>query len=190
MSRVLILYATHHGQTRSIALAIAERLRDRGNVVDLADVREWHRLRPVGDYDAVVLGSRVELGRHASEMLAFIQSQHDALCRVPTAFFSVSMAASNPDAGVDPEQYMLKTFAQLGWHPVLSAAFAGGLPYRRYNWVTRLVMKHVSRKAGHPTDTSRNHELTDWRRVTMFADKVAYIAGAAPTVEAPQLQMN
>ncbi len=189
MARVLILYATHHGQTRAVALAIAQRLRNGGNEVDLADVREWHRLPRAASYDAVVLGSRVEFGRHAGELLSYICAQRGALSRVPTAFFSVSMAASKPGGGEDPEQYMAKAFAQVAWHPVLSAAFGGALPYRTYNWVTRLVMKRVSRKAGHPTDTSRNHELTDWTRVAAFADRIAYIAGGAERVE-PRQQVN
>ena len=185
MPRVLILYATHHGQTRTVAMAIAQHLRTRGHVVELGDVRDWQRLPPPEDFDAVVLGSRVEVGRHAPELLAYITSRRAALCRVPTAFFSVSMAAAKPDAGPDPEGYLARTFTQLGWHPVLATAFAGGLPYRSYNWFIRLVMKQIARSKGAPTDTSQNHELTDWSAVTAFADKVAYIAGGPVAVAPP-----
>ena len=185
MPRVLVLYATHHGQTRAIAVALAQRLRERGNTVELADVRDWQRLAPPEEFDAVVFGSRIEVGRHAPEMLAYIATRRAILAKLPTAFFSVSMAASKPDAGPDPEGYLAKTFAHLDWHPVLSTAFAGGLPYRRYNWMMRLVMKQIARRSGGPTDTSRDHELTDWEAVAAFADKVAYIAGGARAAAPP-----
>jgi menaquinone-dependent protoporphyrinogen oxidase len=82
------------------------------------------------DYDAVVLGSRVELGRHAPELLAYVRAHRDALRATPTAFFSVSMAAANASAGADPEHYMQTTFDALAWHPTMSVAFGGALPYR------------------------------------------------------------
>ena len=34
-------------------------------------------------------------------------------------------------------------------------------------------MKLISKRAGHPTDTSRDHEMTDWASVGAFADAIA-----------------
>jgi menaquinone-dependent protoporphyrinogen oxidase len=95
---------------------------------------------------------------------------------IPTAFFSVSGAASSPQAGPDPNGYMDATFDELDWHPTLAKAFAGGLPYRKYNVILRFFMKRVSRAAGHTTDTSRNHEMTNWEAVRLFAEDVASLA--------------
>ena len=46
MSRVLVVYASHFGQTRSVAQRLGERLRDRGHEVDLANASDGisHRL--------------------------------------------------------------------------------------------------------------------------------------------------
>src|SRR5438067_2060670 len=111
MSRVLILYASHYGQTRAIAEHIAQRLRLRDHDVDLVDAGATaDRLPPPEDYDVVVLGSRVELGRHGSDVLEYIRAHRDELAKMPTAFFSVSMSASRMNAGDDPSGYMMSTF--------------------------------------------------------------------------------
>jgi menaquinone-dependent protoporphyrinogen oxidase len=194
MNRVLVVYASHYGQTRAIAEKIAQRLRLREHVVDLLDAGGKIQLPAPESYDVVVLGSRIELGRHSSDVLDYIREHREALAKMPTAFFSVSMSASQATAGDDPKGYLMKTFDTLGWHPVQQVAFAGALPYRRYGWLTRFIMKRISRREGHTIDTSRNHEFTDWTRVAAFADKIAYIAGPGvpgePARPEPQLRPN
>jgi menaquinone-dependent protoporphyrinogen oxidase len=68
MGRYLVIYASHFGQTRKIADHIADTLRARGHVAELADVVATSPPPPVSDYDVVVAGSRVELGRNHSAL--------------------------------------------------------------------------------------------------------------------------
>jgi menaquinone-dependent protoporphyrinogen oxidase len=178
MSRILLVYASHFGQTFAIASRIAQRLRDIGNHVEVANADVGLRmLPPPDDYDAVILGSRVELSRHAREILDYIRVYRDALTRLPTGFFSVSMAAAN--GGADPGNHLAKTFGELEWHPTEAAAFAGALAYRRYGWLTRQVMKAISKREGRTTDTSRDHVFTDWTAVVKFADRIAHLVIAS-----------
>jgi menaquinone-dependent protoporphyrinogen oxidase len=172
MSKVLILYATNYGQTRTIAMKIAERFHDRGVQTDILDAKYTDQLPAPDGYDAIVIGSRVELGKHASTIVAYLREHRQAIERMPTAFFSVSMAASTPSAGPDPNGYMTTMFEDLGWKPTIFAAVAGALPYRRYNWFLRFIMKRISKSAGHETDTTRNHVFTDWAAVDAFAERV------------------
>jgi menaquinone-dependent protoporphyrinogen oxidase len=172
--RVLIIHASEHGQTRRIAEAIGVTLRRRGCVVELADAHAGTAaLPPPLDYDAVVLGSRVQLGAHARAIGAYVRAHRAELHDVVTAFFSVSMAAANPANGTDPNGYVRKELARLAWTPARTAAFAGELAYRRYGLVTRYVMKRIAGAAGHTTDTSRDHEFTDWDAVARFAQIIA-----------------
>jgi len=173
MATILMLFASHYGQTRTIAERIAERLRMSGHDVDLVNARFAKNIPPPQDYDAVVLGSRVEFGRHASTIQEYIRSHCDGLRDTQTAFFSVSMAASRPNAGADPSGYMDAMFSELDWKPTRAVALGGALPYRKYGWVMRRIMKRISQGAGHTTDTSQNHEFTNWQRVIAFADEIA-----------------
>ena len=175
MSRILVVYASHYGQTRVIAQRLVDRLRDRGHEVDLANVSEGiDGIPPPQDYDAVMIGSRIEFGKHAKPVLEYIREHRNALREMPTAFFSVSMSAAGKPSTADPNEYLVKTFTQVGWVPTEAAVFAGALQYQRYNWLLRFVMKQISKQGGHSTDTSQNHFYTDFAQVVDFADRFAW----------------
>lgn len=180
MARILVLYASHFGQTRAIAERIAARASAHHHLVELADIR--YGPPPPEGYDVVAIGSRVELGRHSSDIRDYIVTHRHALEAIPTAFFSVCMAAAKPGATADPDGYMASMFDGTGWRPSIQASFAGALHYRKYNWLIRFIMKRISRSAGHTTDTSRDHVFTDWVRVEAFADDLAGLAQARSAV--------
>jgi menaquinone-dependent protoporphyrinogen oxidase len=175
MSRVLVIYASHYGQTCVIANRIAQRLREaHRHEVDVADAGAgWKRLPAPDGYDAVIVGSRVELGRHAPAIISYLKDHRGTLARITSGFFSVSMSASKQGTSRDPEGYMGKLFADLAWSPTESVSFAGALPYRKYGWFLRLTMKRISKRAGHTTDTTRDHVFTDYVAVAAFADRIA-----------------
>ena len=50
---------------------------------------------------------------------------------------------------------------------------AGALPYTRYGVVTRFVMKLIARAGGMSTDTSRDHDFTNWALLDRFVGRVA-----------------
>src|SRR5512146_3174202 len=140
--RILLVYASHFGQTFAIASRIAQRLRDIGHHVELANADAGIRmLPPPDDYDAVILGSRIEYQHHDRKLVDYIRVYRDALTRMPTGFFSVSMAAATPSPDGDPAHYLAGLFEGTGWHPTEATAFAGALAYRRYGWFTRQLMR-------------------------------------------------
>ena len=178
MSDVLILYASHYGQTRTIAERIGRRLLERGHDVDLVSVDDKNaRPRALG-YDLVVVGSRVEFGKHARSVLEFVRANSEDLRAIPTAFFSVSMSAARESG--DPNGYLRTMFTSLGWRPTEWTAFAGALPYRKYNPILRFVMKRINGASGSTTDTSRDHVFTDEAVVDAFAERLARLVASAP----------
>ena len=58
-------------------------------------------------------------------------------------------------------------------------SFAGALQYLEYDFFTRLMMH----RGGHPTDTARDHDYTDWDAVWRLGEQVvaALPAGMATT---------
>jgi menaquinone-dependent protoporphyrinogen oxidase len=121
-----------------------------------------------------MLGSRIEFGQHAKQIAQYVRRHRDDLRRIPTAFFSVSMSAAGKDPASDPNRYLATTFADLAWTPTVSTALGGALQYRRYNWILRAVLKAISKRGGHSTDTSKNHVYTDFASVSDFADRFAW----------------
>jgi len=181
MSRFLLAYASNHGHTTRIAERIADVLRADGHSVavhdDVAatDPTPW-------DYDAVVAGASIHHGHHQSELVDWARRHGTSLTTVPSAFFSVCLAAvTDSDRSRSAAHDYLDDFEErTGWTPAQRTTFAGALQYREYELPTRLVMRVLMQRGGHPTDTSRDVVYTDWEAVEAFARTCAALpAGAA-----------
>lgn len=175
MGKTLIVHGGHDGQTRKIAEHIAGRLRDRQQQAEVADATALTAQFSLAGYDTVVIGAAVRMAKHPPAIAEFVRRHHEALARRRSGFFSVCLAAASPRAGrrAEAEQWSEQFFVHTGWRPAHAAVFAGALRYRHYNFLLRLTMKHIARAEGMSTDTSRNHEYTDWRAVERFADELA-----------------
>lgn len=47
------------------------------------------------------------------------------------------------------------------------------MAYTKYGFVLRWITKIISRRRGGPTDTTRDHDMTDWEAVDQFAKRLA-----------------
>lgn len=167
--RLLVLYASKYGQTRKIALRIADRLRDVSAAVEVVDVGE----APAPDgYDAVVIGGSIHAGNHQRALERWMRANANALNARPTAAFSVSLSASDEEGGdgwVTATKSLAELLNRTGVQAAPTAVIAGALAYRDYNRLIRWMMRRLARRKGLPDDTSRNVELTDWDAVDRFA---------------------
>ena len=180
--RVGIFFATREGHTCRVAEHIADALHDRGVAVDLFDVREVHAI-DWGAYQTACVAASVHIGRHEPEMVAFVREHRRELEKLSAAFISVTLSqagAQDVHAGVDKRraaaadvQHMIDQFiTATGWQPAHVLPIAGALMYRRYNPLIRFVMKRIARKAGAPTDSSRNYDFTDWPAIDRFVERM------------------
>lgn len=175
MPTVLIVYGTSHGQTRKIARRIGEQLIARGIRVEAHDVRELPRPFEVSRFDGVIVGGRIWMSQVPKKLREFVREHRAQLGSRPSALFSVCLAVLNttPEAKAEVAGMLPKFEKATGWRPPTSAVFAGALPYSRYNFFLRWVMKRIATMAGRDTDTSRDYEYTAWDEVRLFADRFA-----------------
>ena len=126
---------------------------------------DWTRVR------AVIVGASVHGSTHQKEAEAFVEEYAPRLNAVPSAFFSVSMSAASADLRTVAEaEHLAREFArERHWRPDRVDCIAGRLAYTQYGWLKRRVMRQVAKVMGVPTDTSRDHEFTDWRQVDDLA---------------------
>ena len=146
-------------------------------------------------YCAVILAASVHMGKHDREMLSFIKAHRARLLDVPSMFLSVSLSEAGAERSTADTEKLRRFVADVGriedafvsetgWPPERFKAVAGALPYSKYNWFIRFVMKRIAQKSGGDTDTSRDYEYTNWvaleKFVTEFADNpvCAQSAGA------------
>ena len=183
MKSVLVIYATREGQTRRIAEHIAATIRGRGHTADVLDAAHIPAGFSLDTYAAAVVAGSVHVGKHEKEIGDFVKTHRSQLERIPAVFLSVSLSeAGVEDPTASPErrsraaadvQRMIDGFlTETGWHPSKVRAVAGALSYTKYNFLVRFVMKRIAKSQGASTDTSRDHELTDWAALDHIVDEL------------------
>jgi len=169
VTKILITYGTSEGQTGKIAEVIADVIRAVGHEVEAVDIRELRGDFPAG-YDGVIVGASIHMGKHDKHVVEFVQKNRASLEGVPSAFFSVSLAAHGDTE--EAEGYVEQFEQETGWRPARIALFGGALLYTHYGFVKRHMMKKIAQdKPGHlGTDTSRDYVYTEWDGVKRFAE--------------------
>ena len=190
MAEVLILFATREGQTEKIARRMAAVLEGKGHRVELRDIDRSARELDLRRYEAVFVGSPVRVGAYLKSVVRFAQERREDLERIPSAFFSVSLAVAarkgerRTDGRAETLRVVEKFKGATGWRPRRIELIAGALPYSKYNFLIRFVMRRIAKAAGGDTDTSRDYEYTDWSAVDRFASEFVDEALGARSTQA------
>jgi menaquinone-dependent protoporphyrinogen oxidase len=188
MSRILAIYGTSYGHTERVVQRMVSILTGSGHTV----TRMQGDLPPpapsVASYDAYLVAASVLFGRHQRYMRDFVRRHADLLNAAPSAFVSVSGAAggSSPAEQGQAQAYIEAFLRQTRWNPRLTTSVGGVMAYTRYGPILRWVIQRISRRKGGPTDTSRDHETTDWAAVEEFARRFAAVV-SAPEAARPRV---
>jgi menaquinone-dependent protoporphyrinogen oxidase len=176
--RIAVFYETAEGHTAVVAERVRETLTAAGHEVRVTRCRDAVTADLEGA-DGFVVGASIHMGRHHARALKFIERHRAALASRPSAFFSVNLSTKSADPGrqADARRYLEELPGLTGWKPDLLASFAGAVPYTKYGFVVRRLMRSINEKDGGDTDTSRDFVYTDWERVWEFALDFGRILG-------------
>jgi menaquinone-dependent protoporphyrinogen IX oxidase len=122
--RVLMIFGGHSHQIVRIAEALTEDLTRDGFIVERA-LLELGPPPPLEDYDVVLIGAHVLLGRHSKLVADYIRAHESALAAMPTFLFAVGGPGLPSSAG-----YVERMTRRTGWHPTASATFDTSGPIR------------------------------------------------------------
>ena len=168
--RILVIHGSFDGQARRIAHRMAEVVGRGGHEVRTLAVQDGGVAAGIDWSDAVIVGGAIRYGRHQPELERAVKECRAQLGERPSAFFSVCMSAAGPNAKpATAWGYIDQFITRTGWQPGRIASFAGALPWSRYNFFIRFMMRIIVGMAGGDTDTSRDYEYTDWAAVDRFA---------------------
>lgn len=169
----IIIYHTKYGQTEKIAKRISQVIESQQVATEVFSVSELDSRTSFEEFDLVLIGAPIYLGDHSKKVARLIKKNLEVLNNRLSAFFSVSLSAGgNENQRNDAAGCVNKFLEKTQWTPQITGLFGGGLPYRKYNWFIRMLMKWISGRAGGSTDTSLNHEYTDWQQVDTFANEL------------------
>jgi menaquinone-dependent protoporphyrinogen oxidase len=185
--RIFLGFSTSEGQTAKVAGRLARAMLTVGCEVELHDVAETPDIS-LADYDGIVLGASIHASRHQPRMEEFARRHRDELSSKSSAFFSVSLSASDPspERRRNAEEYVHAFEQATGWKPAMFGLFGGALPFSQYGFIKRFLMKRILASTGGPTDTSRDYEFTNWESVDHFAQDFLRMLGALPVRAEPR----
>ena len=123
MTEILIGYGTTEGQTARIAKYIADVIQAQGHEAQVLDLKRSKDV-PLDGTDAVIIGGSIHMGKHEESVGDFVRKNRGALERLPSAFFSVSLAARGD---MENARAYVENFEQeTGWRPAQVGYF--GVP--------------------------------------------------------------
>ena len=183
--RAAVFFATREGHTGRIATRIATDLRAHGAEVDVFDVFDVRTDTPIdwSRYAAAWVAASVHAGHHEPEMIAFVRRYRAELDRLSAGFVSVTLSEAGAEdptrssaererAAADVRRMIDVFVMDTGWRPARCLPVAGALAYSKYNFFVQFIMKRIARKAGAPTDTSRDYEFTNWQALDRFIEEL------------------
>lgn len=166
MNTIQILYATSEGQAKCIADQVAGQLRARGFHTQCENVSTAvMRLKP----SAVLLVASIHVGRHSASAREFVKRNIPLFNEIPSGFISVSLSASDADRS-KARSYITAFLEETGWKPDMTATIAGAIRYSAYGFLKKMMIKRIASQNNLPTDTSLDHEFTDWNEVDAFVE--------------------
>ena len=183
--RVLVAYATTHGQTAKVAGRVAEVARRRGDSVDVVAVQDDREVSPVGLRRRGRRRLGAMPGRHQAELVRWLQrAPHDAERARPTAPCCRCRSAPPRTAtrrAADAREMLDRLLDDTGVDPGPSTlAVAGALRYRHYDVADADpdgADRRPPRAARPAPDTEL--EFTDWAALERFADTFLDAASVA-----------
>ena len=168
--KVLIIYGSTEGQTKKIANYLKEEAVNFGHKVSLADATD-KPLKPAG-YDLVLIGASVHMHKYQTAVIHYIKTNLGVLNKIRSGFFSVSMACASGDAESlkELDEVTNAFLKETGWCPSHIEQVAGALRYTQYDFFKKLIMRLITKRHGGNTDTSLDHEYTDWFKLKIFLE--------------------
>ncbi|MCP1714980.1 menaquinone-dependent protoporphyrinogen oxidase [Methanocalculus alkaliphilus] len=157
--RVLIAYATHAGSTAEIATFIASELKNHGISAEVKEIRE---VIDPGEYDRLIIGGPIYVGR-MKEVEEFCKQHQATIKGRLIGAFTVGMAFTGDEVKQAEARQVLDT-AIAPFSPGRLGYFAGKTDPSRLSFFERTALKVVKAPIG---------DFRDWNAIRTWITGVA-----------------
>lgn len=148
MKKALIVYGTRTGTAEVTAKQIAQTLQKKGIEAKVVNAKK-EKIQSITEYDLVVVGSGIQMGRWTSEPEDFLKKHHKDLASKKLALFVNCGSAAeklNPDK---PEivanakiKYLEEKAAKYNLKPVALGCFGAIYNFNTMSWIMRKGMEN------------------------------------------------
>ena len=154
MMRTLVAYASKHGSTEEVARKIASALREAGHEVA---VRDAEVVADVSDYDTVVLGAPLYMGRWHTAARDFARLHRAALEERTLAVFALGPLDLEEEHVADSRRQLDRALGRLGVHPQFVEVFGGAVDPAKLHF---------------PLNRMPKTDARDWSEIEAWAEEV------------------
>ena len=179
--KILIVYGTRFGSTEEVAEKMKEIFENTGLITDLIDLKQvpesaWPSLK---DYNGVLLGSSIKIGRWMKEPITFLKKNVDFFKgELPFGIYVCSAYAADPEKRPEIRQeYIGQKITDLSINVSIYDAFGGVIDLTsatRLGWTDKKIIGMVAKNDPNFKKNERN-DLRDWDQITDFGEKFAQL---------------
>ena len=150
MTKALIVYGTRYGATEISSEEIADVFRKEGLDVKVANLKN-EKVDDISDYDLVVVGSGIQIGKWTKEPEKFLKKYQKELAKKKIALFVCCGSAQPlPEDKKTPEdienikrKYLDEKATKYNLQPIALGFFGGVYNFNKVSWLFRKFMSSV-----------------------------------------------
>ena len=182
--RILIAFASRFGSTSEISQEIGDILKQEDFKVDLIDLKgNSGNIPNLSDYEGVIVGSGIRMGRWTKEGLKFLQKNRNELNKKHFGVFVCSGKAANPETYDLARKNYLETplrKLELLRSDVMIEAFGGVFDLsasNHYSFFEKKMLKRIAKSsAGFIVQDGKMNDFRNWQLIrewaTAFGDRI------------------
>lgn len=155
--KVLILFTTRYGSVEKCALQLRHLLKPDTEIVNL----KTESVPELKNYDLLILGASIYVGKLQKEMTEFITNNIDLLLAKKIGLF-----VNCSDISDKKYQQFRKAFTdRLYDHAILKSIFGDEVNYEKYTWLEKIAMFLIK-------GVTKSYSNLDQEEIGRFAEKV------------------
>ena len=175
----MIVFGARYGATADASAIIAETLKQEGLDVKVVDAKK-EKVHSISEYDLIIVGSGIQMGKWTSESEAFIKKHQNELSTKKVALF-VSCGSANPLSEGEPKdkeindakkKYLEDKAVELKVNPTALGFFGGCYDFNKMSWFFRKTLSAIKPKlesAGYKETKPGVYDLRDLEGIRNWA---------------------
>jgi menaquinone-dependent protoporphyrinogen oxidase len=173
MTKVLVTYGSRFGSTKEIAEYMIDVLKEKGIQVDLYDVAKVPS--NIDDYDVVLIGSGIQIGRWKNTALNFLKKHKETLHKKTTGLFVSCVFGMYPEKREDARKKFLVDVAdKFDLEPDGLGLFGSCLDFTGKKGLKYSITVNIMKKdlADMGVEYDEFYEFRDWENIREWAEEL------------------